>query len=59
MSERLQDTAGIFIAMPGHMSEERPVGSWPDLTGITRLAQRHFDEISDPSCGHRAYIDAA
>ena len=31
-------TPGISIDMPGHMSAERPVGGWPNLVDITRLA---------------------
>jgi len=44
--------------MPGRLGDERRVEGWPNLVQVARLAQRHFDEISDPGHGHMAYVGA-
>lgn len=58
MTTRKKASAGVAIQMPGRPGEERGIEGWPNLVEVARLAQRHFDEISDPGHGHMAYVGA-
>jgi len=59
MTTRKNATAGVAIDMPGRLGAERRIEGWPNLVEVARMAERHFDEISDPGHGYMAYVGAA